>query len=264
MRVTYVGHATVLIEHLGMRLLTDPVMRSRIGHLRRYGSPPSPTLTNGLDAVLLSHLHGDHLDRPSLRAIADGTAILAPKGSASLIRRDGHSLIHELVPGDTIELRPGTDESGVEPQGIRIRATEAEHEGRRVPFGPSTATLGFEITGEGRRLYFAGDTELFPGLADLSADGAAPLDLALLPIWGWGPTLGPGHLDPESAARAVAMLKPRLVIPIHWGTFFPLGLGRWSARHLKEPPQRFCAYVSEHSPDTEVRVLEPGSSLEIP
>lgn len=263
MRVTYVGHATVLIELLGMRLLTDPVLRPRIGHLRRHGPQPRPGVGQDLDAVLISHLHGDHLDRPSLRAIAEGPAILAPRGAAGLIRRDGHSLIHELDPGDAVELRPTTGSAEPDPAAIRVRATEADHDGRRVPFGPSTTTLGYEICGDGRRIYFAGDTGLFPGLADLAGDEASPLDLALLPIWGWGPSLGPGHLDPETAAQAVALLRPRLVVPVHWGTFFPIGMGRWSTRHLAEPPQRFRDYVSEYCPGTEVRLLEPGSALDL-
>ena len=76
------------------------------------------------------------------------------------------------------------------------------------------------IEGDGRRVYFAGDTDLFDGMADL-----APVDVALLPIWGWGPTMGPGHMDPARAAQAAALLRARLAIPIHWGTYYPIHLG---------------------------------------
>ena len=73
-------------------------------------------------------------------------------------------------------------------------------------------------------VYFPGDTDLFPEMGSL-----APVDAALLPIWGWGPTLGPGHLDPDGAVRATQLIEPRLVIPIHWGTYAPAGSAPGSA-----------------------------------
>lgn len=70
-------------------------------------------------------------------------------------------------------------------------------------------------------------------------------------------------MDPRVAAEATAILKPRLVIPIHWGTLFPIGLGSMAARHLREPPRRFTDYLAKRAPETEVAVLEPGASLNI-
>ena len=87
--------------------------------------------------------------------------------------------------------------------------------------GRPGSAVGFLVRGS-QTVYFAGDTGLFPGLEGL----ADPLDVALLPIWGWGPTLGEGHLDPERAAEAVSLLAPRIVIPIHWGSLHPLGMSR--------------------------------------
>ena len=95
----------------------------------------------------------------------------------------------------------------------------AEHEGSRGPFGASADAVGYVITGS-EVVYFAGDTDLFDGMHELG-----PVDLALVPIWGWGPGLGAGHLDPVQAAEAVARIRPRLVVPIHWGTYFPIHLG---------------------------------------
>jgi L-ascorbate metabolism protein UlaG (beta-lactamase superfamily) len=88
-----------------------------------------------------------------------------------------------------------------------------------------------------------------------------PLDLALVPIWGWGPTLGPGHMDPEQAAEAVALLRPATAVPIHWGTYLPIGAGRRHAAALVEPPQRFARRCAVLAPETAVRTLEPGGSL---
>ena len=91
------------------------------------------------------------------------------------------------------------------------------------------------VEGAGRSVYFAGDTDVFAGMAEL-----APVDVALLPIWGWGPTMGPGHMDPDRAAEAAALLEARLAIPIHWGTYYPVHLGlRGPPAFLQTPPPLF-------------------------
>ncbi|HEY5815141.1 MAG TPA: MBL fold metallo-hydrolase, partial [Solirubrobacterales bacterium] len=105
----------------------------------------------------------------------------------------------------------------------------------------------------------AGDTDLFEGMADLGPG----LDLALLPIWGWGPTLGAGHLDPERAARAAALLAPRIAVPIHWGTLYPLGLARLRPDPLRMPPREFAARMRDLAPQVEARVLAPGESTSL-
>jgi hypothetical protein len=105
-------------------------------------------------------------------------------------------------------------------------------------------------------LIVAGDTDLFEGMAAL----AEKLDLALLPVWGWGPNLGPGHLDPKRAARAVAMLSPRIAVPIHWGTFFPLGLASLLPRRLSAPPHEFAGWCERLAPQVVVRILLPGEA----
>jgi L-ascorbate metabolism protein UlaG (beta-lactamase superfamily) len=110
------------------------------------------------------------------------------------------------------------------------------------------------------RVYFAGDTDVFPEMEGLVDD----LDLALLPIWGWGPSLGPGHLDPGRAAEAARLLAPRLVVPIHWGTYSPLTHGLWrSPAFLHSPPTLFAAELAKRAPGVELRVLQPGESTEI-
>ena len=246
-RVTYLGHATVLIELGGVRLLTDPVLRTRVGYLRRQGRVPGPP--RNLDAVLISHLHYDHLDLPSLRALEDRPRLVVPHGAGEFLRGRGHSSVTELAPGESIDAATA-----------RITATPAVHDSRRRPFGGPVATaVGFHIEMDGYRAYFAGDTDLFDGMEGLSGD----LDLALLPVWGWGPSLGSGHLDPAGAARAAAMLQPRVAVPIHWGTLFPLGMARRHAELLHDPPREFAAQAATVAPDVEVRILEPGCSLDL-
>jgi L-ascorbate metabolism protein UlaG (beta-lactamase superfamily) len=240
-RVTYVGHGTVLAELDGVRLLTDPVLRSRVGPLRRQGAPPAPALVEDLDAVLISHLHHDHADLPSLRTIDRGVPLLGPPGAREFLASQGFERVSELAPGEAADVG-----------GVTVVATEARHSGGR-PFAADAGAVGFLLRG-GRRIYFAGDTDLFDGMEELGAG----LDLALLPIWGWGPRVGPGHLDPERAARAAALLSPQIVVPIHWGTLYPLGLARFRPRPLRAPPREFAAWMRELAPQVEVRLLAPG------
>jgi L-ascorbate metabolism protein UlaG (beta-lactamase superfamily) len=194
-------------------------------------------------------MHLDHLDLPSLRMLDRGARIVAPRGAGEFLRRHGHREVTELSVGETASVGKA-----------RVTATPAEHDGRRRPAGgPVADPVGFRIEAGDHRVYFAGDTDLFDGMADLGDD----LDLALLPVWGWGPTLGPGHLDPGGAAQAAALLQPRLAVPIHWGSLFPVGLAGRRPDLLRDPPREFAAQVAKVAPGVDVRVVEPGGSLEL-
>ncbi len=225
-RLTFLGHSTVLIEVAGVRVLTDPVLFDRIGPLRRVAGPVDPALHDGVDLVLLSHLHLDHLDLRSLRALGPGVELVVPVGAGPLVRRAGFPQVRELAAG-------GRADWG----SLAVEATPAVHGGFRPPFGPRAAALGYVIEGADARVYFAGDTDVFAGMASLAPD----LDVALLPVWGGGPTLGRGHLDPARAARALELLRPRYAVPIHWGTLWPFGLGRVRTARLSAPPREFAA-----------------------
>jgi len=230
-----------------VRLLTDPVLRGRVGPLRRHGPRPAPGLTEDLDAVLISHLHHDHADLPSLRRIGPDVPVLASPGAGDFLAEHGFTAVTELAPGESA------------PVGlVSVTATEAWHPGGGR-FERASEAIGFLLEGDDRRVYFAGDTDLFEGMEELGGG----LDMALLPVWGWGPSLGPGHLDPERAARATALLGPRLAVPIHWGTLYPLGLARLRPEPLRAPPHRFAAGVRELAPQVEVRVLAPGEATSL-
>jgi L-ascorbate metabolism protein UlaG (beta-lactamase superfamily) len=243
MRVTLIGHATVLVELDGIRILTDPLLRRRVGVVltssRREGA-----LAGELDAVLVSHFHRDHLDPASLALLEPDTTIVGPPGLARRLRRLPNP-VTEVEPGESVAIGP-----------VTARATPARH--GRLPARFQPVTLGFVLLGS-ERIYFAGDTDLFPELADLAHDN---LDVALLPVGGWGPRLGAGHLDPRRAAEAVRRIRPRIAVPIHWGFLRPLGVGFLNPRYLTDAGPAFARLVGEIAPEVEVRVLAPGETLE--
>ena len=211
-------------------------MRHRVWHLRRRVALDRSGLT-GIDAALVSHVHFDHLDRPSLRKLGPGLTVVVPVGAGRLLR--GLSDVREVDVDDDVRIG-----------AVTVHATPAEHEGAMFLLR-SAPSLGFIVSGS-RRIYFAGDTDLFEGMATLSGS----LDVALLPVAGWGPKLGPGHLDPERAAQALRLLKPRIAIPIHWGTFSRLGQST-----SEDPPDAFLRHAANLAPDVDVRILEPGQAL---
>ena len=181
--VTYVGHGTVLIEADGTRLLTDPVLGRRVAHLRRIVPVPELAPLRSLDAVLISHAHLDHLDLPSLRRLPSSALAVVPRGWAGLAGRAGFERVAEVEVGDRVQIG-----------AVTVRATPADHDGRRLPFGRSAEALGYVVEGR-HRIYFAGDTDIFDGMRDLAGD----LDLALLPVARMGPEAAAG--PPRPGAR---------------------------------------------------------------
>ncbi len=173
-----------------MRVLTDPVLRGRIGPLVRIAPPVDAP--GRVDAVALSHLHADHADIPTLRGLERSGPLLAPRPAAEWLQRAGLKDIHELEAGEGLSIG-----------GVTVVATPAVHDRRRRPLGPAADPVGYVVRGS-RSAYFAGDTDLFASMADLGDS----LDLALLPVWGWGPDAGEGHLDPERAAQAARDAPP--------------------------------------------------------
>lgn len=235
--VAWFGHSTVLVEMDGVRLLTDPVLGRRVGPLVRV-APPAPA-AGALDAVLLSHLHADHADVASLRRLGARTPILAPPGAAAWLERRRLGPVTELDTGSRISVG-----------AVTVEATDASHDGQRWRFGHRAGCVGYLVHGS-QTVYFAGDTDLFPAMEEL----AGRVDVALLPVGGWGPSVGAGHLDAERAARAAAIIRPRVAIPIHWGTLvFPAR----SRRPRADAGADFAAQAALIAPGVEVRVLNTG------
>jgi L-ascorbate metabolism protein UlaG (beta-lactamase superfamily) len=196
-----------------------------------------------IDAVLISHLHWDHLDVPSLRDLGRDTAIYVPAGAGAWMRGASFTDVREMAVGDAVDVG-----------GVLVRAVPAVHSGYRPPLGPTAPALGFVVRGS-RSVYFAGDTDLFDGMGQLGE----PIDVALLPVWGWGPTLGRGlHLDPLRAAQSLRLIRPRAAVPIHWGTYWPHALGRVFPERLVEPPAAFVEYAAELAPDVQTAPTAVG------
>ena len=248
-RVSFLGHSTTLVEMDGVRVLTDPVLFDRVTFLRRVASPVDPGLHADVDVAIVSHLHLDHFDLASLRLLGPETRFVVPAGAARLVRAAGLPNVEELAPGQEVEIG-----------GLKVRATPARHGGYRPPFGPRAVAVGYLLEGDSSRVYFAGDTDIFPDMRELSDE----LDVALLPVWGYAPTLGPGHLDPTRAAQALELLRPRFAVPIHWGTFWPYGLGRVRPHRLTQPPLQFASHAEETHPEGKVLVTPPGETVALP
>jgi L-ascorbate metabolism protein UlaG (beta-lactamase superfamily) len=247
--LTFLGHATVLIELGGLRILTDPILVDRLMFLTRVVRPLDPALFAAVDLVLISHLHRDHFDRLSLdRLDAEPELVVGPGGRA-LASRWGWSRVTELAPGQSHRVGD-----------VVVTAVPAAHPGSRPPFGPRGTAVGYLLESGPARLYFAGDTDLFPAMRTMIP---GELDVALLPVGGWGPRLGSGHLDPVRAVEAAARLRPRYAVPIHWGTLWPYGLQRISAGQLAGPPAEFARGLDRRVEEIGARPLiaRPGERV---
>lgn len=250
--VTWLGHSTVLVDVAGVRVLTDPVLTASVAHLRRHREVPTPA---HVDVVAISHVHMDHLHPRSLRRVTGAaTRLVVPAGAAPFLRRAGSGSVIEVRVGDVVELSRN-DSAG----RVALQAVTAEHSDRRGVHSRRRApALGYVIRAGGRTLYFAGDTGPFDAM-----EAIGPVDVALLPIWGWGLSLGDHHLDPATAAEAAARLRAERVIPIHWGTYSPRRGRRGPPAWLDRPLGEFRAALAARDLGDRLIALRPGESTSV-
>jgi len=250
-RITFLGHASTVIEMDGVRLVTDPVLRRLVGPLyRRVPRPLTEPMTDP-DVILISHLHLDHYDPRSLRLFRRDTPILAPVGAGLSLRWRGFRDIHEFAPGDRIRIG-----------SVELVGTDAKHKGTRHPLAARTPSLGYVVSGT-RSVYFAGDTGFFSGIADVWPER---LDLAMLPIAGIGPLMPEfKHMSPRHAVKAMDLLRPRIVVPIHWGTYHLPGTAifRLGPDFHRRAPYLFMAQAAALEPDVHAVLLRPGEQLSL-
>ena len=222
--VTWIGHATLLVQAGGVAVLTDPVFSDRLGGVVRRLAPPGLELGQlpPLDAVVISHNHRDHLDEPSVRALGPDRQFVTPMGLGEWFRKRGLDRVAELEWWQTTEIGRA-----------RITLTPAQHWSARTPFDMNeTLWGGYVIEAGGARFFFAGDTGYPAAFAEIGRR-IPDIDYALLPIGAYEPRwfMGPQHLSPEDAVRAFRDLGARFLVPMHWATF------ALTDEPLDEPPR---------------------------
>jgi L-ascorbate metabolism protein UlaG (beta-lactamase superfamily) len=247
--VTYLGHATLLIESGGETIVTDPVFGDRIGRFftkRRSALALRPEDLRGVSGVLISHAHHDHLDYPSLRRLGRHLTIVVPWGMAVPLRWRGFAAVRTVRPWEEVLLGRW-----------RITAVPSRHFGGRLPWLYSSGHVGYVLTGP-RCIYFAGDTGLDVALFR-EIGRRFDLDLAILPIAGAVfPWFRRNHMNAMDALHALRALRADRMLPMHYGTF-PV-----SFEAAEEPERRLQEETQRASLTERVVVVPPGGSLQLP
>jgi L-ascorbate metabolism protein UlaG (beta-lactamase superfamily) len=254
LRVTWLGHSTLLVEVDGLRFLIDPVWGERSSPLSWVGPkrffPPPLALADlpRLDAVLISHDHYDHLDYPTVQYLRTlGVPFIVPLGVGA------HLAYWGVESGRIIEL-DWWGEHRIGP--LRLVCTPARHfSGRSLTMSHQNETLwsGWAMLGPKHRVYYSGDTAMFPGFRDIG-ERLGPFDVTLIESGAYDARWADVHLGPEQAVLAHQLVKGKLLIPVHWG-LFDLALHGWT-----EPVERVLLAAREHAVPIVVPV--PGGSVE--
>jgi L-ascorbate metabolism protein UlaG (beta-lactamase superfamily) len=249
--VTWWGHSTCTIDDRGVRVLTDPLFCSRLGHLRRRRGPLPDDRSRRADLAIVSHLHADHLHLGSLSLLPRHVPVVVPRGALRAVpglRRLRDRELVEVAPGDTVRVGD-----------VVVEAVPAEHDGHRWPWSRQRApALGYVVSGAART-YFAGDTDC----SAVVREAVGRCDVALLPVGGWGPRLGSGHLDAVRAAGFLAELDAHHAVPVHFGTMWPIGLGPVRHDRFNRPGTEFTLQAARLGLPCSVRELQPGETARL-
>ncbi|BDG04189.1 MBL fold metallo-hydrolase [Anaeromyxobacter oryzae] len=253
LRVTWLGHSTLLVELDGRRVLVDPVWGERASPFswvgpHRFHSPVLPLeQVPAIDAVVISHDHFDHLDMRTLQAMKGWkTTFVVPLGVGAHLERWGVPAANVIELDWWERTRLGD---------LEIVATPARHASGRSLFSGRNGTLwaGFALLAPAHRVYYSGDTGLFPGLADIGAR-LGPFDVAMIEVGAYGRAWPDWHLGPEQAVLASQMVRAEVLLPVHWG-LFNLAYHGWT-----EPAERVL--VAAEKAGVTVTVPRPGQSIE--
>lgn len=242
-RVTWIGHASFLVELGGKNILIDPVWSLWLKIFKRVRKPglrlrDLPVI----DLVLVTHAHFDHLDRRSLRAVAANQPIAVPFGVGPLVRDLGFETVHQLEHWGSLVI-----------DDVRITLTPAMHWGARVLADTFRGFGGFVIAHEGRSVFHCGDTAYFDGFREIGL--RCPVEVALLPIGAYdAPSQREVHMNPEEAVRAFEEVGGKWLVPMHYGAF------RLGLEPMLEPPRRLVDEAHRRGVQDRVIVLEEGAS----
>lgn len=250
-RLTWLGHSTVVLDLDGVRVLTDPLLSRHNGPLRRRSEQPDPASWEGPDAVLISHLHHDHCELTSLRRLP-GVPVLTAEVNARWLRKRG---IGGAVGIDG-SWAPVADD-------VEVQLTRADHRHRPMPHRPNGAH-GHLVRSPAATIWAVGDTSLFDEMRTLPEPLGRALDVALVPISGWGPRLSKGHMDGEQAAIACAMTGARWALPVHWGTLHVPFQSDRPRGWMDRPHETFVRALAREAPDCGLIDLRPGESWTMP
>jgi len=245
--ITWLGHSTVVVDLDGTRVLTDPLLRPHAGFLRRIAPRPDEAQWRGAEAVLLSHLHHDHAEVRSLRMLPDLPLMASPPVAAWLRGRGLRG----------VDL--GDDWAPVDMSALEVRLVPAVHHHRPMPHRPNAAH-GHLLRGPSATVWVAGDTSLYPQMSVLGEMAGGGIDVAFVPVWGWGPRLSEGHMTPAEAALACARSGARWAAPLHWGPLHPPLVARVARGWLERPGEEFAEALGRVASGCEALVLEPGES----
>jgi L-ascorbate metabolism protein UlaG (beta-lactamase superfamily) len=256
MKVTYIGHATLLLELGGVRLLTDPNFDSKLGRILPRVSAPGIALEElpALDAILLTHAHADHLSFDSLDRLPRTIPLFAPPVVAKWLRRLGYTQALDIGPGETVSVGD-----------VTVHTASATHRGNRYGYDRWRSSANMYLLDAGTTVFFAGDTALVDDTHRVVERTLwarqRELDLALLPIgyapW-WKPGFRRGHLTHDDALTLFERLRARVFVPYHWGTF------RHVTATAHDAIRRLRERVAADDLHATVRIIEPGEALEMP
>lgn len=243
MKITYVGHGTVLVETASCKFITDPLLVkviARIGPRRKVPFHLEFGALDNLEFITISHGHFDHLDLRSLRMIPRDVPVICHSTLQRIVRKTKHTPI------------PLNNWESTEINGKKITAVPAFHFSARPPFHFSKDYQGFVVEAD-KTFFHGGDCGMSPFFHQIGQ--RFTIDVAFLPIGGYSPpSYRKYHLNPEDALDALVMLKAGLLIPIHWGTFI------LSREPIDEPPKTLLDYAEKKGLGTRVKVLLPGES----
>jgi L-ascorbate metabolism protein UlaG (beta-lactamase superfamily) len=242
--ITWIGHASFLIQTAGHSLLVDPNWAKWLKVIKRMRHPglklhdlPS------IDLVLVTHAHFDHLDRRTLREVAADQPIVVPFEVGNLVHDLGFRSVHELHYWEQYEQGP-----------LKITLTPCHHWGARVLHDSHRGFGGFVIEVNGRSIFHCGDTAYFDGFKEIGA--RHPIDIALLPIGAYDPPSGREvHMNPEEAVTAFKELGAKRMVPMHYGTF------QLSYEPMHEPPERLLCCAREHGIEDRISVMTEGLTM---